>query len=116
MLTADQCGVAQSDAKSWMAQLSGYRQPNMRRSLWELLIAGIPFTLAWTAILMALNLEQFWLYALLIVPAAGLAVLRTAPVRMHALGRQGELGIPRGGTACYSACKFGSDADLVVRC
>lgn len=74
MPTADQCGAAKSDAKSWMARLSGYRQSDPRRSVWELLITAIPFALAWSAMLTALKLEQFWLYALLIVPAAGLLV------------------------------------------
>lgn len=57
-----------------MARLSGYRQSDPRRSVWELLITAIPFALAWSAMLTALKLEQFWLYALLIVPAAGLLV------------------------------------------
>lgn len=74
MPTADQCGAAKSDAKSWMARLSGYRQSDPRRSVWELLITAIPFALAWGAMLTSLKLEQFWVYALLIFPAAGLLV------------------------------------------
>lgn len=74
MSTADQRGAAKSDAKSWMARLSDYRQSDPRRSVCELFVTAVPFALAWSAMLVALKLEQVWLYALLIVPVAGLLV------------------------------------------
>lgn len=40
----------------------------------ELVITAVPFALAWTVMLVALNLGHFWLYALLILPTAGLLV------------------------------------------
>jgi len=61
-------------AKSWTRRLSSYRQPDPRRSVFELLITIVPFTLAWGAMLAALKWEHVWLYAFLLVPTAGLVV------------------------------------------
>lgn len=61
-------------ASGWVARLAGYRQSDPRRSIWELLVTGVPFAAAWFAMLAALKLEQIWLYALLLVPASWLLV------------------------------------------
>jgi omega-6 fatty acid desaturase (delta-12 desaturase) len=74
MSTAGTCDTAKSDARSWTRRLSGYRQPDLRRGVCELLITAVPFALAWSAMLAALKLEQVWLYALLLIPTAGLLV------------------------------------------
>lgn len=74
MLTAGESVLAKADARSWARRLNDYRQSDPRRSVRELLITAVPFALAWAAMLTALKLDQFWLYALLILPAAGLLV------------------------------------------
>lgn len=74
MLMAGESALAKADARSWARRLNDYRQPDPRRSVRELLITAVPFALAWAAMLAALKLDQFWLYALLILPAAGLLV------------------------------------------
>ncbi len=60
------------DARSWMAKLAGYKSASTRRGVLELIITAIPFALAWAAMVVALDFGQFWLYGLLLVPAAGL--------------------------------------------
>ncbi|MQT14862.1 fatty acid desaturase [Segnochrobactrum spirostomi] len=74
MPTSDQCSAAKSDAKSWKARLIGYRQSDLRRAVYELLITAVPFALAWGAMLAAIKFDQVWLYGLLVVPAGGLLV------------------------------------------
>jgi omega-6 fatty acid desaturase (delta-12 desaturase) len=63
-----------ADAKGWAKRLVGYRQPDWRRSVYELVVTAIPFAVAWGALLVALQYGQPWLYGLLLVPAAGLLV------------------------------------------
>ena len=65
---------AEPDERNWVRELSRYRQPNAPRSVLELALTAVPFALAWTVMLVALNLGHFWLYALLILPTAGLLV------------------------------------------
>ena len=55
-------------------KLSGYRAPATTRGLVELAITAIPFVLAWSAMVVAVHFGQFWLYGLLLLPAAGLLV------------------------------------------
>ncbi|WP_159712793.1 fatty acid desaturase [Geminicoccus flavidas] len=57
-----------------MRKLSIYRESSTRRSLFELAITLIPFALCWVAMVLAVRSGHFWLYALLLVPAAGLVV------------------------------------------
>ena len=65
---------AEPDERNWVRELSRYRQPNAPRSVLELALTAVPFALAWTVMLVALNLGHFWLYALLVLPTAGLLV------------------------------------------
>ncbi|MBS9477680.1 fatty acid desaturase [Ancylobacter radicis] len=74
MSMAGEAPLVKADARSWARRLVGYRQCDPRRSVWELLITAVPFALAWGVMLAALKLDQVWLYALLILPAAGLLV------------------------------------------
>lgn len=60
------------DGRSWMAKLAAYRNASTKRGVLELLITAVPFAAAWGAMLIALNFGQLWLYALLLLPAAGL--------------------------------------------
>ncbi|WP_191060136.1 fatty acid desaturase [Geminicoccus harenae] len=57
-----------------MRKLSIYREPSTGRSLFELAITLIPFALCWVAMVLAVRTGHFWLYALLLIPAAGLVV------------------------------------------
>lgn len=65
---------AEPDAKGWMHRLRAYSRPSTGRGAYELAITVGPFALAWAAMAVALNIGQVWLYALLLVPAAGLLV------------------------------------------
>jgi omega-6 fatty acid desaturase (delta-12 desaturase) len=64
----------EQDAVSWMRKLNQYRRSDSRRSILEIVITALPFALAWGAMLLALKLDQIWLYGLLLLPAAGLLV------------------------------------------
>jgi omega-6 fatty acid desaturase (delta-12 desaturase) len=61
-------------AREWTAALDRYRQPSVARSVFELAVTFVPFVLVWASMSFALVRGQFWLYALLILPAAGLLV------------------------------------------
>ena len=74
MATAVQDEASQAGAKVWMQKLSAYREPSRLRSAVELLVTAVPFALAWASMLVAVHLGHFWLYALLLLPAAGLLV------------------------------------------
>ncbi|MCF6371171.1 fatty acid desaturase [Rhizobium halophilum] len=56
--------------KAWLKILSGYRQPALRRSFYELAVTLIPFVLLWAAAWLAIHLG-YWIGMILVVPAAG---------------------------------------------
>lgn len=62
------------DASRWRRQLSRYRTPSAVRSTYELGVTAIPFALAWFLMYWAVSHRHVWLYALLLVPAAGLLI------------------------------------------
>ena len=62
------------DARALMRPLASYRDPDIRRSVSEILVTALPLLLVWTTMWMALQADMFWLYAVLVVPAAGLLV------------------------------------------
>ena len=62
------------DARALTRDLADYRNPSVLRSIVEIVITAAPLALAWTLMWAALRLDQFWLYAVLILPAAGLLV------------------------------------------
>lgn len=74
MATAREVKSPDPEALAWLRKLQAYRQSSARRSMIELVITAFPFAIAWSAMLLALKLEQFWLYGLLVLPAAGLLV------------------------------------------
>lgn len=74
MSTSIQPVTLQQDAVSWMRKLNHYRRSDARRSALEIAITALPFALAWGAMLLALKLDQVWLYGLLMLPTAGLLV------------------------------------------
>ena len=63
-----------SDAEGWRRRLSPYQRPNDWRSLLELVATVPPLGLAWLAMLIALQFHLYWLYGLLLFPAAGLLI------------------------------------------
>ena len=62
------------DARLLTRTLSHYRDPSTLRSVLELLVTAIPLVLLWAAMWAALSAQYFWLYALLVLPAAGFLV------------------------------------------
>ena len=62
------------DARALTRTLASYREPDSTRSLLELLITAAPLFLIWAVMWGALSLGHYWLYVLLIVPAAGFLV------------------------------------------
>jgi omega-6 fatty acid desaturase (delta-12 desaturase) len=63
-----------SDVSRWRRKLSGYRTPNAGRGAVELAITVLPFALAWFVMYWALAHHHLWLYALLLLPAAGFLI------------------------------------------
>jgi omega-6 fatty acid desaturase (delta-12 desaturase) len=57
------------DAKAWMPILARYREPQVTRSFFELVITALPFMVLWTLTWMALGVG-YWLCLLLAVPTA----------------------------------------------
>jgi acyl-lipid omega-6 desaturase (Delta-12 desaturase) len=74
MLAEVQHTRPKSDARDWTRKLIDYHRPNLSRSIYELAITAVPFVLVWASMLIALSFGQFWLYALLVLPAAGLLI------------------------------------------
>ncbi|MCR5858964.1 fatty acid desaturase [Mesorhizobium sp. J428] len=62
--------AAPPSAKSWLKALSRYRQPDRRRSLFELVVTLAPFLVFWGLALASAH-YGFWWGLVLIVPAAG---------------------------------------------
>ncbi|MEO7323396.1 MAG: fatty acid desaturase [Dokdonella sp.] len=74
MPSANECATPKLDATSWGRRLTGYRQPDALRATFEVAITAIPFALTWFLMYLALSRGHVWLYALLLLPAAGLLV------------------------------------------
>ena len=60
-------------SRAWSAILRRYREPSLARSLTELLITGVPFSLLWLS-MWALLGAGYWICLLLAVPTAGFLV------------------------------------------
>jgi acyl-lipid omega-6 desaturase (Delta-12 desaturase) len=63
-----------ADADGWRRRLSPYQRPDDWRSSFELAITVLPLGLAWFVMLIALQFHLYWLYGLLLFPAAGFLV------------------------------------------
>jgi acyl-lipid omega-6 desaturase (Delta-12 desaturase) len=74
MLAMEERAAVELDARGWWQKLSHYHKPNASRGVYELAITIAPFALAWFLMLLLLRLGYFWLYAPLLLPAAGLLV------------------------------------------
>src|SRR5213079_415056 len=76
------CGVArapgpdspdQSAAAGWLARLAAYKEPDLKRSVWQLASAAALYAGAWALMYASLGVG-YWLTLLLAVPAAFLLV------------------------------------------
>ena len=74
MTLADTPDSLQLSAAAWGRRLAPYREPRTSRGVIELATTAVPFALAWGLMYLGLRFEQYWLYALLLLPAAGLLV------------------------------------------
>ena len=63
------------DASAWMKTLSRYRQPQLRRSTFELLVTALPFAMLWVLAYLCIT-HKIWLGLILVVPAAAAFLLR----------------------------------------
>ena len=60
-------------ARNWTKVLAAYREPNTLRSLLEIVITALPFSILWIATCVLID-RGFWPALLLAIPAAGLLV------------------------------------------
>ena len=67
-------GIAIADAGDWAIALKRYREPDAARGVFELAVTLVPFVLVWALMLFAVTSGRYWLYAVMILPAAGLLV------------------------------------------
>jgi acyl-lipid omega-6 desaturase (Delta-12 desaturase) len=73
-LSGPASGNGTSASEQWGSILRRYRKSDASRATRELAITSIPFLLIACSLLWAVARDYFWLYALLILPAAGLLV------------------------------------------
>lgn len=59
--------------RDWLAIVARYREPNIRRSILEIIITAIPFVVLWAAAWAALSVS-YWLTLAISIPAAGMLV------------------------------------------
>jgi omega-6 fatty acid desaturase (delta-12 desaturase) len=65
--------AAKAEHKQWVKILARYRDPDPRRSLYELAITAVPFFALWALMLLCLDLG-YWLSLIIAVPTAGFLV------------------------------------------
>jgi acyl-lipid omega-6 desaturase (Delta-12 desaturase) len=70
----DNIELSISDTEAWRWRLSAYQRPNAWRSVFELAVTALPLGLAWLGMIVALQFGVYWLYGLLLFPAAGFLV------------------------------------------
>src|SRR5687767_3893102 len=73
-LSGPASGNGTSASEQWGSILRRYRKSDTSRATRELAITAIPFLLIAYSLLWAVARDYFWLYALLVLPAAGLLV------------------------------------------
>lgn len=59
--------------RDWLAIVARYREPNVRRSIVEIIITAIPFLVLWAVAWAALSVS-FWLMLLIAIPAGAMLV------------------------------------------
>ncbi|WP_295559697.1 fatty acid desaturase [uncultured Hyphomicrobium sp.] len=68
-LLASDPSAAPAKARDWIEILQRYRQPDLKRSVFELFVTLVPFALLWAAAWAALGVG-YWLTLLIAIPAA----------------------------------------------
>jgi acyl-lipid omega-6 desaturase (Delta-12 desaturase) len=66
--------TARVEASAWVRKLQPYRKADALRGTLEIAVTAIPFVLGWFTVRWALEHGHVWLYALLLLPVAGLLV------------------------------------------
>jgi omega-6 fatty acid desaturase (delta-12 desaturase) len=66
--------AAEPSAAEWIGILSRYRDPNLVRSSFEIVVTAVPFIALWVAIWAAWEFGYGWVSALLVIPAAAFLV------------------------------------------
>jgi omega-6 fatty acid desaturase (delta-12 desaturase) len=66
--------VAELDARALAKRLRQYREPNLARSIFEIIVTVTPLVALWVAMWAAVHFGYVWLCFLLSVPAAGFIV------------------------------------------
>jgi acyl-lipid omega-6 desaturase (Delta-12 desaturase) len=66
--------AAEADTGDWRRKLTPYRQPRALRGMGELAVTAVPFAILWFTTALSVHFGLYWLYALLVLPAAGLLV------------------------------------------
>ena len=66
--------ATKADTGGWGRRLSPYRKPQALRGMGELAITAIPFAALWFAMALSIHFRLYYLYGLLLLPAAGLLV------------------------------------------
>jgi omega-6 fatty acid desaturase (delta-12 desaturase) len=74
MSSVDASKTPGGDASGWVQTLAAYRTPGTLRAIGELAITALSFVLTWYLMFWSLAHGQVWLYALLVLPAAGFVV------------------------------------------
>lgn len=65
---------SEPSALEWGRRLSRYKRSSVSRSVFELAVTLVPFAACWIAMAIAVTFSHYWLFALLVVPTAGLVV------------------------------------------
>ena len=66
-------GTPNSIEKIWRISVKQYQNPDVRRSVWQLINSIVPYALLWVAMVFSLN-YAYWITWLLAIPAAGFYV------------------------------------------
>jgi len=62
------------DARRWPKMLAPFREPSEWRSVFELVVTGVPFAAFWVAMWWLVHVGLWWAALLLVIPAAGFLV------------------------------------------
>jgi acyl-lipid omega-6 desaturase (Delta-12 desaturase) len=71
MTDVDTTALIAEKPQNWPQVLAGYREPQVLRSIFELVITAGPFIMLWASMWVALGTTGYWLSLLLAVPTAG---------------------------------------------
>lgn len=74
MTAQDERAAPRLDAGRLARLLNHYRDANTGRGIFELVVTAVPFVVAWALMALAFYRGYIWLYALLMLPAAGFLV------------------------------------------